>query len=188
MLRENKKEVQEYLDAIVDEIRISDSDSEFNFEKVNDKKLHVPKEFGHQLNVPSQGHTGHSLSTQLPKISVTTSLNGEMEQYLFGYGEDYGGPSSVNILPGSRRKAKENGNDDINSVEVQTSLDSSANEYTDDDMTADTKLPTEKESVFDQVQRLQASIEQHDMPNKKVTLNTLSGLLLIFVCKHGKTL
>ena len=161
----DKKEMQDFLDAIVDEIHISDSDSDFDMKMSTDMKSHSStKEFGHQTKTTA----GH-YSTQLPKIRVSASFNDEMEQYLFGYGEDYGGPSSVNIISSSQQESKENKSEsDINSVEVQTSLDSSINELPGDDAITDSKLPSEKESVFDQVQRLQASIEQHDNLTKKV--------------------
>lgn len=150
-------EVQEYLDAIVDEFCLLENESEYDTHE--DASLEV-------------NPTLRNESTATPKISVTRAFNNEMEHYLFGYGENYGQLSTSNILPDEShgdRKAKP-AYDDLNSVEVHTSLDSSQSDiHTNDHEHADMQLPTEVESVFDQVQRFHSSMEEDEKSTRKVS-------------------
>ena len=131
--------VQEYLDTIVDEFQTLENADEF------------------EDTPPNNG------STPLPTISVSRAFDNEIEQYLFGYGENYGTLSSPDV---ESPRAQQN-YDDLNSVEVNTSLDTSqSKEDTDSD---DLQLPREVESIHDQIQRFQASIEQNKEPAQKVS-------------------
>ena len=143
-------EVQEYLDALVDNIHISDGESEQNFQK---------------KNIPSLTISPPPTISNIPKLRVSESFDTEMEQYLFGYGDDYGQLSSANIIerPLEENKAA-NAHD---SIEVHTSLGSSHSSLPiDDTNTPGLQLPIEEESILDQVNRFHSSME--DEPTTKV--------------------
>lgn len=138
--------VQEYLDAIVDEFQTLENAGEFE-----------------DTGKPLPPNNESSKFTPLPKISVSRAFDNEIEQYLFGYGENYGKLSS----PAVESPMAQQSYDDLNSVEVNTSLDTSqTKEDTDSD---DLQLPREVESIHDQIQRFQASIEQNKEPAQKVS-------------------
>ena len=144
-------EVQEYLDALVDEIHISDDESEHPLSESRVPEIVVAPPL--------------DSNTQLPKMSRFST---DMEQYLFGYGEDYGQLSSANIIveePQSKNNLDKT--EDTNSIEVLTSLGSTHSHPHDDtdDITLDVHLPTEEESVSEQVKRFQSSMEQENITN-----------------------
>lgn len=102
-----------------------------------------------------------------------------MEQYLIGYGENYGALSSTNILhqaeklepdPSQDSKFEVEVNSDVNSVAVHTSLGSSHTDIGNlDHDTINLQLPSEVESISDQVRRLHLSIEAHDSISQVVS-------------------
>lgn len=163
-------DVQDYLDALVDEFRILENESEYDVQEETNTTVNPSSAVG-------------SESTPLPKMSVSKAFNTEMEHYLFGYGENYGQlSSSSNILPdGSHDHSKVDvAYDDLNSVEVQTSLDSSqSGSHFDDHISRDVQLPVEVESVFDQVQRFHSSMEQDEV-HKKVSSKPNTESLTLF--------
>lgn len=160
----------------MDEIHISDDESEYQLHE-RSKHLdisHADTSIAEEnSNIPSIVLSGEPTSnTQLRKLSVS---NSEMEQYLFGYGENYGQLSSDSILEESKSKSKVmpagNANDDdINSVGVLTSLGSSQSDlHRNDEIAIDIQLPTELESLTDQVRRLRTSIEKQEKTTNKVS-------------------
>ena len=136
----------------MDEFRILENENEYDMQDNSE-----PKEDRH-------------VSSPVPKISVTKALNDDMEHYLFGYGENYGQLSSSNILP-DELQTQRRVESDLNSIEVHTSLDSSQSELEHNDHQApmEMQLPTEVESVFDQVQRFHSSMEQNEFSTHKVS-------------------
>lgn len=167
-------DVQEYLDAIVDEFRMLENESEYDIQQ--------PKH-----NTEAEEHEVNNVSSAGPKISVSKAFNNEMEHYLFGYGENYGELSSSHILPDESvdtQRRVESVHDDINSVEVHTSLDSSQSaEHIDNHAPIEMKLPVEVESVFDQVQRFHSSMEQNEISTHKVSSKpwTFRAVLIVLL-------
>ena len=131
------------------------------------------------------------LTVGVPKITITTDssstvesgssttstnnqLSGEIEQYLEGYGgDDYGALSSTSIekSPSKVRTSSKTRNphkdsshaEEFNSVDVHTSLGSSNDKISHEDVDKATlELPSDEESVSDQIQRFQLSIQEKD--------------------------
>lgn len=143
----------------MDEFKALQNESEYDLQENADNPS--SKDEPHESNTGNEPSAGNQV---VPKISVTKAFNNEMEQYLFGYGENYGQSSSTNI-----ETDKDVLYDDHNSVEVHTSLDSSQSEaLSDDDKPVDMHLPKEVESVYDQVQRFHSSIEQNEQSTQQV--------------------
>lgn len=138
----------------MDEIHISDGESERTLQKKN-----IPS-----LTISPPPPPPVSISN-IPRLRVSSSFDTEMEQYLFGYGDDYGQLSSANTLERPLEESKaENACD---SIEVHTSLGSSRSSLPmDDTNTPGLQLPTEEESILDQVNRFHSSME--DEPTTKV--------------------
>ena len=147
-------DVQEYLDAIVDEFRTLENESQYNLQE--------------NTNIPSDANADSKAPPLLPRISVTKAFNNEMEQYLYGYGENYGQLSSPDLLTDGG--LNQSGHDDLHSVEVHTSLNSSQSGLDiGNDKPVDMNLPREVESVYDQVQRFHSSMEQEEKTTHKVS-------------------
>lgn len=159
----------EYLDAIMDEFRILENESQYNLQENADYTSNASAD--DNLHV---SQSKPSASPPLPRINVTKALNqDEFDQYLFGYGEDYGGQSGE--LP--QRKSAEGRNDltgndwdDMNSVDVHTSLESSQSDtHSGSNKATHRALPMEVESIYDQVQRFHLSMENNEKPTSKVS-------------------
>ena len=162
-------EVMEYLDAIMDEFRILESDSQYDLqgsiEHTTNAGIPSPDD---SLRVPQ---SKPSTSTPVPRISVTKALNqDEFDQYLLGYGENYGAQSGElpqSGMPEGRNNPTGNNWDDMNSVDVHTSLGSSQSDldqHSDSNKATHRELPMEIESIYDQVQRFHLSMESNENP------------------------
>jgi hypothetical protein len=150
-------DVQEYLDAIVDEFRTFENESEYDMKE----------------NETAEHHA-------LPRISVSKAFDDDMQHYLVGYGENYGQLSASHILPDeTRAPQREPIYDDLNSVEVHTSLGSSqSEEQADEHEPVAMQLPVE--SVFDQVQRFRSSMKQDEVTKVSPTHSGAWIVLLLF--------
>lgn len=163
-------EVHEFLDAIVDEIRITDDENEDNLNSQSKTHAKTPtaSEKNQSMNVPIVV-VEPTEPPRIPRLSVSNHFNNEIQQYLYGYGDNYGEQSS-NDLEQADNKTKQRFKEiDMNSVEVLTSLNSSQSDGHDDDsMGEDPQLPMEVESLLDGVQRMHSSLE-HEKPIEKVS-------------------
>ena len=107
-----------------------------------------------------------------PRARLSNSFDAELDQYLFGYGDDYGQLSSANVL--DQRKSKIMEDEGVrDSVEVNTSL-GSENSDAQADHHSDPQLPSEEESVLDQVKRFHSSMEE-DTPPHNVCIMHVDG-------------
>ncbi len=129
---------------------------------------------GHSVN-ESSPHGDNMGKKTIPDIILTTELSSEhekedadssfkdMEQYLVGYGDNYG-QSSTRMPESIMPKLPGNDSDEDNSIKVHTSLNSSHSDVFTSDI-EDSKaqiLPTAVESFTDQIERLQMSIKEYD--------------------------
>ena len=181
--------IQEFLDAIVDEIHLCAE--EINGTTPLEGRPHNDTA---QTKFPNPARNSRS-STGIPNIIISaeyssahphkkyvkSNFSDDMEQYLIGYGEDYGQVSSSNLLGDQEphNKTDVNIDDDVDSVAVLTSLGSSQTDA-HNSVAKNDSLPTEIESVSDQVRRLHMSIEAHKNTSPKV--GCFKHKLVILLC------
>lgn len=181
----NSDQVQNFLNAIVDEIEIINEEN--NALELKDEHLKSDQQENtshHLVTVPpivvtAEVSPSNTQSSSPKKVTPTTFFNNDMDQYLVGYGENYG-ESSTNIQENSGTGHRavdrkddliESSHEDVNSTAVLTSLGSSHGDELDvisRDGGNTMNLPTEVESLSDQVQRLHDSIQAQEIVTDKV--------------------
>ena len=171
-----KTEVQSFLDSIVTEMEeFHDSLEDIT---ISPKQGESDNQWLHYMTnqililyvaIPKITITNESSSTLTESTSSTNNpISGDIEQYLEGYGgDDYGALSSTNIAKSPSkvrtRKKRHQETEDVNSVEVHTSLGSSEEKASLENLDKlELGLPSDEESISDQIKRFQLSIKEKE--------------------------